>query len=83
MKNDKFAPFPDASRCHKFYTNLKKFYDHLRSHTGERPFKCKECGLAFSQNGNLVAHMKHKHDKVKNYECDVCLMKFSRSNNLR
>lgn len=29
-----------GDNCKKTFCNLYKLFDHIRSHTGERPFKC-------------------------------------------
>lgn len=46
---------------------IKRLYDeHMNTHTGEKPYKCKLCkGAAFASQGNLGAHIRSAHKGIK------------------
>ncbi|RXG72741.1 Zinc finger protein [Armadillidium vulgare] len=43
--------------CNKTFSKNFDLRQHIRSHTGEKPFQCIVCGRAFAQKSNVKKHM--------------------------
>jgi Zinc finger, C2H2 type len=48
----------DCKLCGKNFTRGFHQRNHLRSHTGERPYSCSECGKAFTRENDRKRHEK-------------------------
>ncbi|OAF69535.1 hypothetical protein A3Q56_02718 [Intoshia linei] len=60
--------------CGKYFKNCSNLTVHRRSHTGEKPYKCKVCTYACAQSSKLTRHMKThgKNESDVVYTCKNC-----------
>jgi KRAB domain-containing zinc finger protein len=56
--------------------------NHVKLHSGEKEFKCLECGSAFATNHSLKCHRKIHERKSTTYDCPVCQKKMSNKSSL-
>mmetsp|Transcript_16670 Transcript_16670/g.29905 ORF Transcript_16670/g.29905 Transcript_16670/m.29905 type:complete len:342 (-) Transcript_16670:1205-2230(-) len=47
--------------CSKSFNHRGNHLAHLRTHTGEKPYVCYQCGRGFAQQSNLKRHLRGVH----------------------
>ncbi|WP_330925761.1 C2H2-type zinc finger protein [Candidatus Sororendozoicomonas aggregata] len=68
--------------CDKSFETSSRLKLHIRTHTGDKPYRCKSCGRGFAQQSALTDHIR-SHTGEKPHKCDVCGKAFGRSNTLK
>ncbi len=56
-------------------TKISTNYNYVKSISGERPYKCKDCNLTFAR---LECFQKHTHSEERKFLCSLCGKTFGR-----
>ena len=64
--------------CGKVFKNTSNLTVHIRSHTGEKPYKCDKCDYSCAQSSKLTRHMKiHIKSGGSLLRCNACDIPFT------
>lgn len=69
--------------CPRQFGSKLSLQKHQANHTGERPYKCTQCGRAYKYASDLKRHEDIAHLNRRPFVCDQCEASFARNRELR
>lgn len=75
-----FCPEPGCKFSCYLQSQLRQ---HIRKHSGEKPFQCAKCGRCFARSNDMKNHVMSVHEGVRPYKCPSCPKEFALVGNLK